>query len=112
MLEKVPNMETVKFTTVNNSTDPKLQGAAGYFDPNTNTIFVDPRSIDLSHIVEHELLHAATDNEFDKHVKIENDRHTALTPLDKKAVKLFESFMDESLKSKQGFYGQRNVKEF
>jgi len=112
MLEKVPNLDTVKFTTVNNSTDPELQGASGYFDPNTNTIFVDPRVSDLAHIVEHELLHAATDVEFDKHVKIENNVHTALTPLGKKAVKLFEAFMDASLKSKQGFYAQKNVKEF
>jgi hypothetical protein len=112
MLEKVPNLETVKFTTVNNSTNPELQGAAGYFDPNTNTIFVDPRVTDLSHITLHEILHAATDTEFDKHVKVENNRHTALTPLGKKAVKLFDSFMDASLKRQEGFYGQKNIKEF
>lgn len=112
MLEKVPNLDTVKFITVNDSTDPRLQGASGYFDPNTNTIFVDPRVSDLSHIVEHELLHAATDAEFDKHVKVENDRHTAITPLGKKAVKLFDSFMDASLKRQEGFYGQKNIKEF
>jgi acetolactate synthase regulatory subunit len=112
MLEKVPNLETVKFTTVNNSTNPELQGAAGYFDPNTNTIFVDPRVTDLSHITLHEILHAATDAEFDKHVKVENNRHTALTPLGKKAVKLFDSFMDASLKRQEGFYGQKNIKEF
>jgi hypothetical protein len=112
MLEKVPNLDTVKVITENTSTDPKLQGASGYFDPNTNTIFVDPRVSDLAHIVEHELLHAATDAEFDKHVKIVNNVHTALTPLGKKAVKLFEAFIDASLKSKQGFYAQKNVKEF
>jgi hypothetical protein len=112
MLEKVPNLDTVKVITENTSTDPELQGASGYFDPNTNTIFVDPRVSDLAHIVEHELLHAATDAEFDKHVKIVNNVHTALTPLGKKAVKLFEAFMDASLKSKQGFYAQKNVKEF
>ena len=112
MLEKVPNLDTVKVITENTSTDPELQGASGYFDPNTNTIFVDPRVSDLAHIVEHELLHAATDAEFDKHVKIVNNVHTALTPLGKKAVKLFEAFIEASLKSKQGFYAQKNVKEF
>lgn len=112
MLEKVPNLETVKVITENTSTNPELQGAAGYYDPNTNTIFVDPRVTNLSHITLHEILHAATDAEFDKHVKVENDRHTAITPLGKKAVKLFESFMDASLKRQEGFYGQKNIKEF
>lgn len=112
MLERVPNLETVKFTTVNDSTNPELQGAAGYFDPNTNTIFIDPRITDLSHITLHEIAHAATDVEFDKHVKIVNNVSTPLTPLGKKIVKLFDAFMTESLKKQEGFYAQKNPKEF
>jgi hypothetical protein len=112
MLEKVPNLDTVKVITENTSTDPELQGAAGYYDPNTNTIFIDPRVTDLSHITLHELAHAATDAEFDKHVKIVNNVHTPITPLGKKMVKLFDAFMAESLKKQEGFYGQKNVKEF
>jgi hypothetical protein len=112
MLEKVPNLDTVKVITENTSTDPKLQGAAGYYDPNTNTIFIDPRVADLSHITLHEIAHAATDAEFDKHVKIVNNVHTPITPLGKKMVKLFDAFMAESLKKQEGFYGQKNVKEF
>jgi len=112
MLEKVPNLDTVKVITENTSTDPELQGASGYFDPNTNTIFVDPRVEDLSHVTLHEIAHAATDTEFDKHVKIVNNVHTPITPLGKKMVKLFEAFMAESLKKQEGFYGQKNVKEF
>jgi len=112
MLEKVPNLDTVKVITENTSTDPELQGAAGYYDPNTNTIFIDPRVADLSHITLHEIAHAATDAEFDKHVKIVNNVHTPITPLGKKMVKLFDAFMAESLKKQEGFYGQKNVKEF
>jgi hypothetical protein len=112
MLERVPNLETVKVITENTSTDPKLQGASGYFDPNTNTIFVDPRVADLSHITLHEIAHAATDVEFDKHVKIVNNVSTPLTPLGKKIVKLFDAFMTESLKKQEGFYAQKNPKEF
>ena len=112
MLEKVPNLETVKVITENTSTDPELQGASGYFDPNTNTIFVDPRVTDLSHITLHEIAHAATDATFDTHVKIVNNVHTPITPLGKKMVKLFDAFMAESLKKQEGFYGQKNVKEF
>jgi hypothetical protein len=112
MLERVPNLDTVKVITENTSTNPELQGAAGYYDPNTNTIFVDPRVTDLSHITLHELAHAATDAEFDKHVKIVNNVHTPITPLGKKMVKLFDAFMAESLKKQEGFYGQKNVKEF
>jgi hypothetical protein len=112
MLEKVPNLDTVKVITENTSTDPELQGASGYYDPNTNTIFVDPRVADLSHITLHEISHAATDAEFDKHVKIVNNVHTPITPLGKKMVKLFDAFMTESLKKQEGFYGQKNVKEF
>jgi hypothetical protein len=112
MLEKVPNLDTVKVITENTSTDPELQGASGYYDPNTNTIFVDPRVADLSHITLHEISHAATDAEFDKHVKIVNNVHTPITPLGKKMVKLFDAFMAESLKKQEGFYGQKNVKEF
>lgn len=112
MLERVPNLDTVKVITENTSTDPELQGASGYYDPNTNTIFVDPRVADLSHITLHEIAHAATDAEFDKHVKIVNNVHTPITPLGKKMVKLFDAFMAESLKKQEGFYGQKNVKEF
>jgi hypothetical protein len=112
MLERVPNLDTVKVITENTSTDPELQGAAGYYDPNTNTIFIDPRVADLSHITLHEIAHAATDAEFDKHVKIVNNVHTPITPLGKKMVKLFDAFMVESLKKQEGFYGQKNVKEF
>jgi hypothetical protein len=112
MLERVPNLDTVKVITENTSTDPELQGAAGYYDPNTNTIFIDPRVTDLSHITLHEIAHAATDAEFDKHVKIVNNVHTPITPLGKKMVKLFDAFMAESLKKQEGFYGQKNVKEF
>jgi hypothetical protein len=112
MLEKVPNLETVKVITENTSTDPELQGASGYYDPNTNTIFVDPRVADLSHITLHEIAHAATDIEFDKHVKIVNNVSTPLTPLGKKIVKLFDAFMTESLKKQEGFYAQKNPKEF
>jgi hypothetical protein len=112
MLERVPNLDTVKVITENTSTDPELQGAAGYYDPNTNTIFIDPRVADLSHITLHEIAHAATDAEFDKHVKIVNNVHTPITPLGKKMVKLFDAFMAESLKKQEGFYGQKNVKEF
>ena len=112
MLEKVPNLETVKVITENTSTDPELQGASGYFDPNTNTIFIDPRVTDLSHITLHEIAHAATDVTFDKHVKIVNNVHTPITPLGKKMVKLFDAFMTESLKKQEGFYAQKNVKEF
>jgi hypothetical protein len=112
MLEKVPNLETVKVITENTSTDPELQGASGYFDPNTNTIFIDPRVTDLSHITLHEIAHAATDVEFDKHVKIVNNVSTPLTPLGKKIVKLFDAFMTESLKKQEGFYAQKNPKEF
>jgi hypothetical protein len=112
MLERVPNLETVKVITENTSTDPELQGASGYFDPNTNTIFIDPRVNDLAHITLHEIAHAATDVTFDKHVKIVNNVHTAITPLGKKMVKLFDAFMTESLKKQEGFYAQKNVKEF
>ena len=112
MLERVPNLETVKVITENTSTDPELQGASGYFDPNTNTIFVDPRVTDLAHITLHEIAHAATDAEFDKHVKIVNNVSTPLTPLGKKIVKLFDAFMTESLKKQEGFYAQKNPKEF
>ena len=112
MLERVPNLDTVKVITENTSTDPELQGASGYYDPNTNTIFIDPRVADLSHITLHEIAHAATDAEFDKHVKIVNNVHTPITPLGKKMVKLFDAFMAESLKKQEGFYGQKNVKEF
>jgi hypothetical protein len=112
MLEKVPNLDTVKVITENTSTDPELQGAAGYYDPNTNTIFIDPRVADLSHITLHEIAHAATDVEFDKHVKIVNNVSTPLTPLGKKIVKLFDAFMTESLKKQEGFYAQKNPKEF
>jgi hypothetical protein len=112
MLERVPNLETVKVITENTSTDPELQGASGYFDPNTNTIFIDPRVTDLSHITLHEIAHAATDAEFDTHVKIVNNVHTPITPLGKKMVKLFDAFMAESLKKQEGFYAQKNVKEF
>jgi hypothetical protein len=112
MLEKVPNLETVKVITENTSTDPELQGASGYFDPNTNTIFIDPRVSDLAHITLHEISHAATDATFDTHVKIVNNVHTPITPLGKKMVKLFDAFMAESLKKQEGFYAQKNVKEF
>ena len=112
MLERVPNLETVKVITENTSTDPELQGASGYFDPNTNTIFVDPRVTDLAHITLHEIAHAATDATFDTHVKIVNNVHTPITPLGKKMVKLFDAFMTESLKKQEGFYAQKNVKEF
>jgi hypothetical protein len=112
MLERVPNLETVKVITENTSTDPDLQGASGYFDPNTNTIFVDPRVTDLAHITLHEIAHAATDATFDTHVKIVNNVHTPITPLGKKMVKLFDAFINESLKKQEGFYGQKNVKEF
>ena len=112
MLERVPNLETVKVITENTSTDPELQGASGYFDPNTNTIFVDPRVNDLAHITLHEIAHAATDATFDTHVKIVNNVHTPITPLGKKMVKLFDAFMTESLKKQEGFYAQKNVKEF
>lgn len=112
MLEKVPNLDKVKVITENTSTDPELQGASGYFDPNTNTIFVDPRVTDLSHITLHEIAHAATDAEFDKHVKIVNNVSTPITPLGKKIVKLFDAFMEESLKKQEGFYAQKNPKEF
>ena len=112
MLERVPNLETVKVITENTSTDPDLQGASGYFDPNTNTIFVDPRVTNLAHITLHEIAHAATDAEFDKHIKVENNVHTPITPLGKKMTKLFDAFMTESLKKQEGFYAQKNVKEF
>jgi hypothetical protein len=112
MLEKVPNLDTVKVITENTSTNPELQGASGYYDPNTNTIFVDPRVEDLAHITLHEISHAATDAEFDKHVKIVNNVSTPLTPLGKKIVKLFDAFMAESLKRQEGFYAQKNPKEF
>jgi hypothetical protein len=112
MLERVPNLETVKVITENTSTDPELQGASGYFDPNTNTIFVDPRVANLAHVTLHEIAHAATDAEFDTHVKIVNNVHTPITPLGKKMVKLFDAFMAESLKKQEGFYAQKNVKEF
>ena len=112
MLERVPNLDTVKVITENTSTDPDLQGASGYFDPNTNTIFVDPRVANLAHVTLHEIAHAATDAEFDTHVKIVNNVHTPITPLGKKMVKLFDAFMAESLKKQEGFYAQKNVKEF
>jgi hypothetical protein len=112
MLERVPNLDTVKVITENTSTDPELQGASGYYDPNTNTIFIDPRVTDLAHVTLHEIAHAATDAEFDTHVKVEKNVHTAITPLGKKMVKLFDAFMAESLKKQEGFYGQKNIKEF
>jgi hypothetical protein len=110
LLKRVPNIGTTRFTTTR---EVESTGKApGYYDPNTNHIFVNPKSADHVQVTLHEIYHAATDAELDKHVREVNGRPTGITPLGKKAVRLFEAFNQAAAKKNRGFYAQNNIKEF
>ena len=110
LLKRVPNIGTTRFTTTR---EVESTGKApGYYDPNTNHIFVNPKSAEHIQVTLHEIYHAATDAELDKHVKEVNGRPTGITPLGKKAVRLFEAFNQAAAKKNRGFYAQNNIKEF
>lgn len=110
LLKRVPNIGTTRFTTTR---EVESTGKApGYYDPNTNHIFVNPKSADHVQVTLHEIYHAATDAELDKHVREVNGRPTGITPLGKKAVRLFDAFNQAAAKKNRGFYAQNNIKEF
>jgi hypothetical protein len=110
LLRRVPNIGTTRFTTTREVAS--TGNAPGYFDPNTNHIYVNPKAKDHVQITLHEIYHAATEAALDKHVKTVNGKPVGVTPLGKKAVRLFEAFNDAALKKQKGFYGQENIKEF
>lgn len=110
LLRRVPNIGTTRFTTTREVAS--TGNAPGYFDPNTNHIYVNPKAKDHVQITLHEIYHAATEAALDKHVKTINGKPVGITPLGKKAVRLFEAFNDAALKKQKGFYGQENIKEF
>jgi hypothetical protein len=110
LLKRVPNIESTRFTT--NREVASTGKAPGYYDPNTNHIFVNPKSAEHVQVTLHEIYHAATDAELDKHVKEVNGKPTGITPLGKKAVRLFEAFNQAAAKKNRGFYAQNNIKEF
>jgi hypothetical protein len=110
LLRKVPNIGTTRFTT--NREVESTGNAPGYYDPNTNHVYVNPKAVDHVQITLHEIYHAATEAALDKNVKEVNGRPVGVTPLGKKAVRLFEAFNQAAAKKKIGFYGQKDIKEF
>lgn len=110
LLRRVPNIGTTRFTTTREVAS--TGNAPGYFDPNTNHIYVNPKAKDHVQITLHEIYHAATEAALDKHVKTVNGKPVGVTPLGKKAVRLFDAFNEAALRKQKGFYGQENIKEF
>jgi hypothetical protein len=110
LLRKVPNIATTRFTTTREV--EKTGNAPGYYDPNTNHVYVNPKAADHVQITLHEIYHAATEAALDKHVKEVNGRSVGTSPLGKKAVRLFEAFNQAAAKKNVGFYGQKDIKEF
>jgi hypothetical protein len=110
LLRKVPNIGTTRFTT--NREVESTGNAPGYYDPNTNHVYVNPKAVDHIQITLHEIYHAATEAALDRHVKEVNGRLVGVTPLGKKAVRLFDAFNQAAAKKKIGFYGQKDIKEF
>ena len=110
LLRRVPNIGTTRFTTTRERAETGT--APGYYDPNTNHVYVNPKAKDHVQITLHEIYHAATEAALDKHVKTVNGRPVGVTPLGKKAVRLFEAFNQAAAKKKVGFYGQKDIKEF
>jgi hypothetical protein len=110
LLRRVPNIATTRFTTTREV--EKTGNAPGYYDPNTNHVYVNPKAVDHVQITLHEIYHAATEAALDKHVKEVNGRSVGTSPLGKKAVRLFEAFNQAAAKKNVGFYGQKDIKEF
>jgi hypothetical protein len=110
LLRKVPNIATTRFTTIREV--EKTGNAPGYYDPNTNHVYVNPKAADHVQITLHEIYHAATEAALDKHIKEVNGRSVGTSPLGKKAVRLFEAFNQAAAKKNVGFYGQKDIKEF
>jgi len=110
LLRRVPNIATTRFTTTREV--EKTGNAPGYYDPNTNHVYVNPKAADHVQITLHEIYHAATEAALDRHVKEVNGRSVGTSPLGKKAVRLFEAFNQAAAKKNVGFYGQKDIKEF
>jgi len=110
LLRRVPNIATTRFTTTREV--EKTGNAPGYYDPNTNHVYVNPKAVDHVQITLHEIYHAATEAALDRHVKEVNGRPVGTSPLGKKAVRLFEAFNQAAAKKNVGFYGQKDIKEF
>jgi len=110
LLRRVPNIGTTRFTTAREVAS--TGNAPGYYDPNTNHIYVNPKAKDHVQITLHEIYHAATEAALSKHVKEVNGRPIGVTPLGKKAVRLFEAFNQAAAKKNVSFYGQKDIKEF
>jgi hypothetical protein len=110
LLRRVPNIASTRFTTTREV--EKTGNAPGYYDPNTNHVYVNPKAADHVQITLHEIYHAATEAALDRHVKEVNGRSVGTSPLGKKAVRLFEAFNQAAAKKNVGFYGQKDIKEF
>lgn len=108
-LRKVSGMDSVKFTTEPVS---GLEESTGYYDPATKTIYVSPTAANPVQTILHELYHAATVANIDKHVTTRNGKLTATTPLGKKMIRVFDAFNEAAQRRNQSFYGQENIKEF
>ena len=67
LLRRVPNIGTTRFTTTRERAETGT--APGYYDPNTNHVYVNPQAKDHVQITLHEIYHAATEAALDKHVK-------------------------------------------
>jgi hypothetical protein len=87
-----------KVVVKDNLTDPDGRAVPGYFDPNTNTIYLDSVDGMNEHVLLHELGHAVT-----SHV-IDNPSH----PLTKQLQQLFNDVKD----SLDTAYGAQDLHEF
>jgi hypothetical protein len=106
----VPFLNGVKFVIVDSEADmptPKLQkfmkGAAGLFDPETNTIYVAREGGINNTVVLHEALHAATIAKINTYISLKNAKKPIPNDLRVAVAELYET-MDEA----KALYDQLN----
>ena len=106
----VPFLNGVKFVIVDSAADmptPRLQsfmdGAAGLFDPETNTIYVMREGGINNTVVLHEALHAATVAKINTYISLKNARKPIPNDLRVAVAELYET-MDEA----KALYDQLN----